>query len=390
MVKWLTSLMVSALFLIRVVYAGVEAVPPCTFEDPLKSFSPQAVVGFMECFIDNIFVGKFWIDNTLQIAVFVIFPLLLIIILLYAVLDEINFFKRNEINVIIAVLLALMALPTGILTGLVFFFASIGAMISVLTVLALIFGLGISYYYRVKAEDYNFFMDSRVLTIYLVYLPFLIMMVGAGVIIGGLANPSGKGYMFSSLFIAGFIDLFWILIILMVISLFLLYRNYRNEGLAILFIGLVNLSLLLAPMFLDNELVRSRMIGAAIGLLIVNFYVILERGRRWGLETIAQEGARRLGMLVHEERDLLATRRDLYAVLQHIRAAGGRARAPRDVWYKGERLIRQGQEYSADEVSDLYDEYDQLLRALRQRITAERALHRDRYLQRLYGRRGTP
>ncbi len=271
--------------------------------DNLRDFSVDTIsTRTVELFTNPSF------SNVWQYVILVIAPFLLIWLILYSIILEIGFFSSTlgrKIPLAISLLLAIISIPTGILTGLVYTITSFGSFMAIVIFSTALFVLGLSHYYRKKAREYGFFIGSKVFTIFIVHSPLILMFTFAGYYVG------------SKLLIG--LPVYFFLILIGVLIVIILFKKSYFKDLKTFFknhtVGsLIALSIFIIVVIL-SFIFSKELYGAMFGFLLGFIFALLEAGRRYNFDTVLEQLGEDTKKPMKEKAELTAVRKALYSMV---------------------------------------------------------------------------
>lgn len=143
--------------------------------------------------IDTSFSGLFSLTNLYNLTVYYLAPFLLIFLVIYAFLEDANLFSSVKMNGGLALVMSLMAIPTGVMTRIVWFMTQF-AVLGAITIFFGIFILYLSHVYRRKLVEYQYILNSKFLTMLLVHSPVIFFLILSGIAGADILYPTPAGY----------------------------------------------------------------------------------------------------------------------------------------------------------------------------------------------------
>ena len=287
----------------------------------------------------NFFHGSYWANNFLNILIYFLVPIIFLTVLLYAIMDEIGIFNK-KIRFVLALLLAIMAIPAGVYSGLLAMMANLGGIFASVFFFAIVFILGLSFWYRKKAREYGFFMGNKFFTILVVYAPLIIMFTLAGIWLGGM--QVGGSYLFN--FATGATITTSIITILVVIAaiaaLGLISKSMRSSWvgliLSLIVAGVVSVFLVTVA---KTDVGKSTIMGAFLGFAVGLGFALLEWGRvySFNIEGVLKAENERL-------KDLRKSIKELHEDIDHLRERIASENDPAVISSLNKQLIERSQQ----------------------------------------------
>jgi hypothetical protein len=263
---------------------------PIFAQRDVNPLNPDSIREFTREFLfRGAFDSRYWEQNWLNIIIYFFAPFLFLWLLLYAIFSELNIFTPPIRNAL-AILIAIIALPIGVMQGTISLLANLGGFLATAVFFAVVFLLGLSAFYRRKAREFGFFMGSRFLTILIIHSPLILIFAILGMWLGTtrlfdkyvFSLFSGNIARFGNIIVPiGTLIIFGLIIFLTFLYDFQLRgtRKWRNALVGLIFAIVLSVFFI----FFSDELSRSMYFGAVFGALLGTGFAILEWGRRYAL-----------------------------------------------------------------------------------------------------------
>ncbi len=322
----------SSLFLLGVLIISftnlVSASCPMTGKPEITSLS--SISNFMTQFTSNFFNGVCWAEHALDAIIFFIVPIIFLIVLLKAIMDEINIFN-GKVTWALSICIAIMAIPMGIYSGLLTVMANIGAIFATVVFFAVVFVIGLSKWYRKKAKEYDFLMGNRFLTVLVVHSPLIVLFTLTGIWLGTIKLGTNYLFQFAAEGIqtgsSGMISLYALSFIAIITAVLLLVlKEGRKNWKGVIMVGILAgiATIVFSNLSVGDLKAQSSTLGAVFGFMIGMGFALLEWGRKHSLKIKAIDDQAKEG-LDGIQRNIEQAKSDLKIAKKNLESATGEA-----------------------------------------------------------------